>query len=201
LSRHVAFAPSANAIDETRKDFDRVGWGGSNEGAPHFPGHERLRQCWFAGNHSDIGGSYREPESRLSDIALDWMCREATSVPDGLLTGPIFVNGEKMPNTGDQGPALNTYPTADGLQHCEVAGMRDALDGYAAKLPKWSWLQKLIARENWETKIRMIGEQAKVHSTVRLRFDLPAIVQCAGGAGPYRPDALRGHDDFKQYYP
>jgi hypothetical protein len=25
LSRHVAFARAANAIDETRKDFDRVG--------------------------------------------------------------------------------------------------------------------------------------------------------------------------------
>lgn len=41
LSRHVAFARSANAIDETRKDFDRVGWGGGDEGAPSFPGHEK----------------------------------------------------------------------------------------------------------------------------------------------------------------
>ena len=33
----------------------------------------RFRQVWFAGNHSDIGGSYPENESRLSDITLDWM--------------------------------------------------------------------------------------------------------------------------------
>jgi uncharacterized protein (DUF2235 family) len=78
LSRHVAFARAANAIDESRKDFDRVAWGGSQEGAHHFPGHERLIQLWFAGNHSDIGGSYPEPESRLSDIALAWMCEQAT---------------------------------------------------------------------------------------------------------------------------
>jgi uncharacterized membrane protein YebE (DUF533 family) len=39
LSRHVAFARAANAIDETRKDFDRVGWGGSDKDAPVFPGH------------------------------------------------------------------------------------------------------------------------------------------------------------------
>ncbi|XFF02429.1 DUF2235 domain-containing protein (plasmid) [Bradyrhizobium guangxiense] len=31
LSRHVAFARSANAIDETRKDFDRVGWGAATK--------------------------------------------------------------------------------------------------------------------------------------------------------------------------
>jgi hypothetical protein len=29
LSRHVTIARSANPIDETRRDFDRVGWGGS----------------------------------------------------------------------------------------------------------------------------------------------------------------------------
>ena len=200
LSRHVAFARSANAIDETRKDFDRVGWGGKDEGAPHFPGHERLRQWWFAGNHSDIGGSYPEPESRLSDIALEWMCREAISIPDGLLTGPIFVNGETMPNTGEDGPALNIYPAADGVQHCEIAGMRDTLAGYAATLPKWSWLQRFIARQNWETKVRTIDTVAKAHTTVRIRFDLPTVVQCASGVGPYRPDALAHHDDFKHYY-
>ena len=186
LSRHVAFARSANAIDETRKDFDRVGWGGKDEGAPHFPGHERLRQWWFAGNHSDI--------------ALEWMCREGISVPNGLLTGPIFLNGEKMPNTGEGGPALNIYPAADGVQHCEIAGMRDTLDGYAAALPKWPWLQRFIALQNWETKVRTIDAVAKPHPKVRMRFDLPTVVQCAAGVVPYRPDALAHHDEFKHYY-
>jgi len=35
--------------------------------------------------------------------------------------------------TGEAGPALNIYPAADGVQHSEVAGMRDTLDAYAAK--------------------------------------------------------------------
>ncbi|MBB4383254.1 hypothetical protein GGD61_007953 [Bradyrhizobium sp. SBR1B] len=61
LSRHVAFARSANSIDETRKDFDRVGWGGGNEGAPVFPGHERLLQWWFAGNHSESAAPIWSP--------------------------------------------------------------------------------------------------------------------------------------------
>jgi uncharacterized protein (DUF2235 family) len=201
LSRHVAFARSANAIDETRKDFDRVGWGGSDEGAPRFPGHERFRQWWFAGNHSDVGGSYPEPESRLSDIALEWMCREAVAVPDGLITGPIFVDGRKMEGAGDAGLALNIYPGAAGVQHCEIAGMRDTLDGFVDKLPKWSWLRNLVGRQNWQTKIRDINAAGKVHPTVQQRFDLPYVVQCAAGLGPYRPDALVHHEDFKRYYP
>jgi len=41
--------------------------GGGAEGPP------KMVQMWFAGNHSDIGGSYPEAESRLSDNALAWM--------------------------------------------------------------------------------------------------------------------------------
>jgi len=199
LSRHVAFARAANAIDETRKDFDRVGWGGSEKGAPHVPGHERLIQLWFAGNHSDIGGSYPEPESRLSDVPLAWMCEQAASVPDGLKSGPIFVGGKKMANTGDTGPALHIFPSADGVQHCEIAGMRDTLDTYAAKLPQWGWLQRYIGGLNWEMKIRDIAHDAPVHPTVKTRAELSEVTQCAA-IGPYRPEALRNHDDFRHLY-
>ena len=199
LSRHVAFARAANAIDEIRRDFDRVGWGGSDEGAPHFPDHARLVQRWFAGNHSDIGGSYPEPESRLSDIALRWMCEQAISVPDGLKTGPIFVDGVIMPDTGDAGPAPHIFPAANGVQHCEVAGMRDTLDAFFEKLPKWRWLQSRVAGMNWETKVRGITHDAPVDPTVTTRFALPEVTQCAN-VGPYRPEALRKHDDFKHLY-
>jgi len=37
----------------------------------------RLREVWFAGVHSDVGGTF--PEHGLSDIALDWLIREAQS--------------------------------------------------------------------------------------------------------------------------
>jgi len=125
------------------------------------------------------------------------MCAEAISVPDGLKTGPIFVDGEKLPKTGNDGLALNIFPAADGVQHCEVAGMRDALDAYAAKLPKWGWLQRLAAGQNWETKVRVIDPEDKVDPTVIARAGLPAVVQCAA-VGPYRPESLRNHNDFKQ---
>jgi Uncharacterized alpha/beta hydrolase domain (DUF2235) len=38
---------------------------------------------WFAGNHSDVGGSYRENEARLSDISLGWMVHAVRNLPDG----------------------------------------------------------------------------------------------------------------------
>lgn len=47
-----------------------------------FPGQD-IRQVWFSGVHSDIGGSYPERESGLSKIALEWMLVEAAKA--GLL--------------------------------------------------------------------------------------------------------------------
>lgn len=51
----------------------------SNWSAPSSP---TLRRA--AGNHSDIGGSYPENESRLSDIALKWKVEEAEHPAIGL---------------------------------------------------------------------------------------------------------------------
>ena len=36
-----------------------------------------IRQVWFSGVHSDVGGSYQEQESALSKIPLEWMFVEA----------------------------------------------------------------------------------------------------------------------------
>ena len=73
LPKTVRFARHAMAIDEYRKDFARVRWGGHNL-PPSYPGApEAFQQIWFAGNHADIGGSYPENKSRLSDISLKWM--------------------------------------------------------------------------------------------------------------------------------
>lgn len=41
------------------------------------PDDKRIKQIWFAGVHSDVGGSYPEAESGLSKIALKWMLDEA----------------------------------------------------------------------------------------------------------------------------
>jgi hypothetical protein len=73
----IQYARHLQSIDECRKDFKRVGWGGSCSvewpDRVHEP--EQFDQIWFAGNHADIGGSYPENEPRLAGITLDWMAR------------------------------------------------------------------------------------------------------------------------------
>jgi hypothetical protein len=72
LDPDVQHARHAMAIDEgDRADFPRVGWA-SKAAAIETKDREPkwLKQVWFPGCHSgDIGGSYPEAESRLSDIA------------------------------------------------------------------------------------------------------------------------------------
>jgi uncharacterized protein (DUF2235 family) len=61
----------AVSIDERRAFFRE-----NSFGAPHDPQQDVL-EIWFAGVHSDVGGSYPESESQLSKIALRWMLCEA----------------------------------------------------------------------------------------------------------------------------
>ncbi len=192
LSRYVGTARSANAIDERRKDFDRVPWGQKDS--------HQLAQCWFAGNHSDVGGSYPETELRLSDISLRWMLEEVLKLEYPIKFGPVTINGQVMPKTGTAGTPLHLYPDATSMQHSEIAGTRDAIDLFREGLP---WILRwMLAHANYDIIKRAIQSVATIDPTVNDRFALEAIVDCANEkVGAYRPEALREHQNFTRYYP
>jgi len=114
LNPNVAFARHAISIDEARESFQRVPWGQPGVWKPSDP--EWFQQVWFAGNHSDIGGSYPENFARLSDISLKWMMDAAISV--GLKVDRDFLQ-------------LNPDPT--GPQHDET---KSSVFKYAGKLTR-----------------------------------------------------------------
>ena len=99
LNPNVKYARHAISIDEARPSFQRVGWGGVSNQTTSF------QQIWFAGCHSDVGGSYVENESRLSDISLKWMLDAAVGA--GLKYDPSL---------------LRLYPDPTGPQHDEAKG-------------------------------------------------------------------------------
>src|SRR5882762_4963641 len=76
----VAVLRHAVSIDERRAFFRQ------NLIHESLPEVQNLKQVWFAGVHSDVGGSYDEAESGLSKIALRWMFCEAQSA--GLVLDP-----------------------------------------------------------------------------------------------------------------
>lgn len=69
---NVRYGRHALAVNERRRQYPVY----------RFDRHEvqkpggRLREMWFAGVHSDVGGTFRD-DHRLSDIALKWMLDEA----------------------------------------------------------------------------------------------------------------------------
>lgn len=99
----MPFARAALAIDKMRADFRYVPWGQPSEGAkPPVPGvPERFQRIWFAGNHLDIGGSHPEEESRLSDVAIQWMREQIEGLPHS-----VRIDGSK----------LRVFPQAGGRQ-------------------------------------------------------------------------------------
>lgn len=71
LGSNVAIARHALALDEQRSDFEPTLWQ-ARHGLD-------LQQVWFAGSHSDIGGSYpADKDGRsLADIPLQWLITQA----------------------------------------------------------------------------------------------------------------------------
>lgn len=72
LSDTVLCARQALAIDERRMTFEPCLW---QVDADSDDDLDRVRQVWFEGVHSDVGGGYAE--TGLSDTTLLWMAGEA----------------------------------------------------------------------------------------------------------------------------
>lgn len=159
----------ALAIDETRSQFGRVTWGGTLN---RQQGEEkRFKQRWFAGNHSDVGGSYPEDESRLSDVALMWMASEAVA-----LTHPLLVDWSK----------LHLHPDPHGTQHSEIFSQQQG-----------PWWARIVP---WPNEPRQINPEAELDPSVYERFNATCILDCDRKI-PYRPEALRHHLSVQHYYP
>ena len=112
LGSNVTTARHALSLDEIRDDFEPTIWEPNN--------NVDLRQVWFAGVHSDVGGGYKtDPDgTTLADIPLLWLMREAK------LKGLAFEGFLSA-------PTLN--PTA--VQHNEYKGFMRLLGKYVREIP------------------------------------------------------------------
>lgn len=98
LNRKVAHGRQALAIDENRQVFAPELWDETQAPAG------QVKQIWFAGVHTDIGGGYGL-QMGLTDLALDWMVAEARAASPSLLVEPGLI--------------AELRPDALGLQHDE----------------------------------------------------------------------------------
>lgn len=176
VDKEVRYLRHAQAIDEARAKFPRVGWGSSADYQWNLArgNADWLDQVWFAGNHSDIGGSYSEEESRLSDIALQWMVDELhAAIPEVQIRQELLVMS----------------PNPLGLQHDERQALLD---------PQPAWLRWLTGdRLTWSEKARPVD--GTLHATVLTRLAAAAVPQM-GEVKPYRPEKLRTHPKAAAFF-
>jgi Uncharacterized alpha/beta hydrolase domain (DUF2235) len=147
FAKDVRYARHLQSIDEGRSDFKRVAWGGSGTvlEPPRENEPEQFEQIWFAGNHADIGGSYPENESRLSDITLNWMVDFITNKipePNKVLIDP---------------DCLRLYPSSDGMMHDEC------MVGIGGTDLKWT------------RDVRDVPHDAVLHDTVYERLEMKEV--------------------------
>ena len=97
LSPSVVHAYHALALDDRRTTFHPVLWDALEEEKKDPGGRQRgvyplacetMRQVWFPGVHTDVGGGY--PKKGLSDITLVWLTRAAVAHGLRIFPGRTF---------------------------------------------------------------------------------------------------------------
>jgi uncharacterized protein (DUF2235 family) len=130
--------------------------------SPHsFPASPEVQEVWFPGVHSDVGGSYPEWESGLSQVALEWMMAEANHA--GLKLHPGRTRVALGLEASDSIPDV-VQPDPCGLIHRSLTG------------PWWGWeflphsqLDPQTHSRRWSVPLgrsREIGPRSYVHRAV-----------------------------------
>jgi uncharacterized protein (DUF2235 family) len=164
----------AVSLDERRCFYQDNLWGPAlrPEEAPDLQkngAEQDILQAWFAGVHSDVGGSYAQREGALANAALEWMLQEAIAAgvqlhPDRL----EMVFGRK---TAGEHAAAGLYPAPDqpGIVHTSLQGAWRLLE-----LLPHRYYDKDDGKEQWRIPFghpRMVPEGAIIHPSVFKRME------------------------------
>ena len=147
----------AISIDERRSFFQKNVWG------PALTG-QSIKQVWFAGVHSDVGGSYSEKESGLSKIALEWMMNEAMGC------GLKFDANKAQAVLGNPATAGQVAPDPGGLLHNSLTKV-----WWIAELLPHKYYDEQTKGPKWRIPFgsrREIPENSVLHETVLNKLKL-----------------------------
>lgn len=155
-NKNVATIRHALAIDERRAFYTQ------NKLGSEQSSDQSIREVWFAGVHSDIGGSYPEMESGLSKITLQWMLNEA--VAEGLK-----VNKKKYCNYVLKNSNEVVGPDPAGMLHQSLTGA-----WYVGEImPRTAYDYQMESRK-WYFPLgryRTIPEDTFIHESVLQRMN------------------------------
>jgi uncharacterized protein (DUF2235 family) len=147
----------AISIHEHRCCFQANLWG------PPLPGQD-MRQVWFSGFHSDVGGSYSESEAGLSKVSFEWILVEAQKARLEIDADRANIVLGRSPIQPDL-EFLPEYvkPDANGPLHESLKGAWWLLECYPRSDPRTHGLTWYFPRGRW---YRQIPEGSVVHQSV-----------------------------------
>lgn len=165
LHPRVRKACHALALDDERNTFHPVLWNEALEPVADRIADERISQLWFAGMHSNVGGSY--PLDGLAYVTLDWMMLQCG---DG---GPLGADGLRFNPSEPERIRLLADPDAP------MADSRRGLGGSYRYRPR-----KLaeLALDTLDPKNPLLIHRIKIHESVMRRI--------ASGVTGYAPIVL-----------
>lgn len=165
----------ALAIDERRRMFRHFTWEEPQLFKTNpFVKDEKatpqdVRQVWFAGYHSDIGGGHPEPESGAAKIPLQWMMDEAGE--HGLTFRPEMARRLVLGRNPKNSSRNYVAPDPHGELHDSMR-------------PGWAVIESILGLHHPFNEPRHIPEDADIHPTVRERRTHKS------GGRAYRPENL-----------
>ena len=115
LHKNVLNARHALSIDDCRRVFSPVLWD-----EPRPKGTKRIKQVWFAGSHSNVGGGY--PKQGMAWVSLEWMMCEAEAA------GLRFVHTDLKQFTENKDPHDRLYDSRAGFAQYYAYKQRDIWD-------------------------------------------------------------------------
>jgi uncharacterized protein (DUF2235 family) len=160
----VKIGRHAISIDERRCFYQDNLWGKALE-------DQDILQVWFPGVHSDVGGSYDQIESGLSNIALRWLLEEAKKV--GVKTNPSheqLIFGQIKDNPAS---SLFQAPNNPPTIHDQLKGAWWLLEIFPHR-----FYSKDLGREQWRIPLgrrRDIPELSLVHPSVKTLMREPSL--------------------------
>ncbi|KIX03699.1 uncharacterized protein Z518_07252 [Rhinocladiella mackenziei CBS 650.93] len=178
---HVEYAFQALALDERRRQFKPTLW--EKPDGQIFP--KVLKQCWFPGSHSDVGGGLKDDEA--ARVPLAWMLSQL----DGLLNFDPLAVGQFMRGKGPS-------PSFIGRIHNSMRGLF-LLGGSYYRVPGTFTSLDPVSREPTPNRLRNTYET--IHWTARQRmsqnidnYDKAGLVDFTMKAVMTEPDSPIVHD-------
>ena len=127
-----------------------------------------LKQVWFAGVHSDVGGSYPEAEAGLANITLRWMMKEAEAA------GLKLVPSQRGALLG--GSVYHARALSTAMLHKSLHDIKWSLSEFYLKAVKRlvsaPCVKPAVYRGSWRANLfrrRVVPEGATIHESVLKR--------------------------------